>query len=121
MPDASIGSDIIVGFPGETDDDFEQLASYLDVAADTPPRLSVLGPPGNGGVDDARQSSRRRRPRARRVRFARSVSRLAARFRESQLGTVQRGADDRGRSLVVTGNYLKLRIPPGRRATNGCA
>ena len=26
MPDASIGSDIIVGFPGETDDDFEQLA-----------------------------------------------------------------------------------------------
>ena len=30
MPDASIGSDIIVGFPGETDDDFEQLASYLE-------------------------------------------------------------------------------------------
>ena len=29
-PDASIGSDIIVGFPGETDDDFEQLAAYLE-------------------------------------------------------------------------------------------
>src|SRR5262249_11101611 len=30
MPHASIGTDIIVGFPGETDDDFEQLASYLE-------------------------------------------------------------------------------------------
>ena len=30
IPHASIGSDIIVGFPGETDDDFEQLASYLE-------------------------------------------------------------------------------------------
>src|SRR5204863_875227 len=30
IPVASIGSDIIVGFPDETDDDFEQLASYLN-------------------------------------------------------------------------------------------
>src|SRR5581483_263223 len=30
IPHASIGSDIIVGFPGETDDDFEQLVSYLE-------------------------------------------------------------------------------------------
>ena len=41
MPHASIGSDIIVGFPGETDDDFEQLASLpRALAADAPPRVS---------------------------------------------------------------------------------
>src|SRR5437763_3641560 len=30
IPHASIGSDIIVGFPGETDDDVDELASYLE-------------------------------------------------------------------------------------------
>ena len=30
IPNASIGSDIIVGFPGETDDDFAQLVAYLE-------------------------------------------------------------------------------------------
>ena len=45
IPHASIGSDIIVGFPGETDDDFEQLTRLSGgVAADAPPRLPVLGP-----------------------------------------------------------------------------
>lgn len=33
IPEGSIGSDVIVGFPGESDADFEQLASYLP----TPP------------------------------------------------------------------------------------
>src|SRR4029079_4444257 len=30
VPQASIGSDIIVGFPGETDEDFDQLTAYLE-------------------------------------------------------------------------------------------
>ena len=43
IPHASIGSDIIVGFPGETDEDFEQLASVpRALAADAPPRLPVF-------------------------------------------------------------------------------
>jgi len=30
IPDAAIGTDVIVGFPGETDEDFEELAHYLE-------------------------------------------------------------------------------------------
>ena len=55
MPDASIGSDIIVGFPGETDDDFEQLAAYLEASPLTHLHVfPVLGPARNGGVGDGR-------------------------------------------------------------------
>ena len=36
------------------------------------------------------------------------------RFRESQIGTVHSGLTLEDGSLVVTGNYLKVRIPPGR-------
>ena len=43
MPHASIGSDIIVGFPGETDDDFEaNLDVPAGVAADAPARVSRI-------------------------------------------------------------------------------
>jgi len=30
MPDAAIGADVMVGFPGETDDDFEQTRAIID-------------------------------------------------------------------------------------------
>jgi hypothetical protein len=39
---------------------------------------------------------------------------LAVRFRDAQIGTVQRGLTIDDGSAVVTGNYLKLRVPPGR-------
>ena len=50
-----------------------------------------------------------------RARRAREIGQaLAARFRDGQIGTSHRGLTlDDGLS-VVTGNYLKLRIPPGR-------
>ena len=51
------------------------------------------------------------RERAKRVAcIAESLSR---RFRDSQVGTVHRALTLEDGSLAVTGNYLKLRIPPG--------
>jgi len=113
IPHASIGTDIIVGFPGETDDDFEQLAHYLEGSplthvhvfpySDRPGTVaSTLGgrPPGTAV-----------RERARRVRGV--GQELARRFRDSQLGTTRRGLTLEDGSLVVTDNYLKIRIPPG--------
>ncbi len=34
MPDAAIGADVMVGFPGETDDDFEQTRALIERSAD---------------------------------------------------------------------------------------
>jgi tRNA A37 methylthiotransferase MiaB len=52
------------------------------------------------------------RERARRVREL--GRRLTERFHESQVGTTLRALTLEDGSLAVTGNYLKVRIPPGR-------
>ena len=49
MPHASIGSDVIVGFPGETDDDFDAARDVpRTLAVDARPRVSVFGSAGDG-------------------------------------------------------------------------
>ena len=40
-------------------------------------------------------------------------ARLAERFRSSQTGTVRPGLTLEDGTLVVTDNYIKIRIPPG--------
>lgn len=114
IPDASIGSDIIVGFPGETDDDFEQLRSYL---ADSPlTRLHVFPYSDRPGTPASAMGGKVNgavvRERARRVREI--GQRLTGAFRTLQIGRVHRGLTLEDGSLVVTGNHLKVRIPPGR-------
>jgi threonylcarbamoyladenosine tRNA methylthiotransferase MtaB len=113
LPQASIGSDIIVGFPGETDDDVEQLLSYLETSplthlhvfpySDRPGTAASLM---NGKVQGAAI-----RERGRKVREI--GQRLTQRFHDSQVGTTHRALTLEDGSLVVTGNYQKLRIPPG--------
>jgi tRNA A37 methylthiotransferase MiaB len=50
-----------------------------------------------------------------RGRLVREIGRvLADRFRTSQVGTSHRALTLEGGFYAVTGNYLKVRIPPGR-------
>jgi threonylcarbamoyladenosine tRNA methylthiotransferase MtaB len=115
IPDASIGSDLIVGFPGETDDDFEQLAFYLEGSPLT--HVHVFPYSDRPGTAASAMSDRTAgavvRERARRTREI--GQRLTARFRDSQVGTVHRALTLEDGSLAVTDNYLKVKIPPGRR------
>ena len=113
MPHASIGSDIIVGFPGETDGEFAELRAYLESSPLT--HVHVFPYSDRPGT---RAATRRGkvpgsivRDRARAVRDI--GHRLATAFRESQVGTAHRGLTLEDGSLVVTGNYLKVRIAPG--------
>ena len=115
MPGASIGSDIIVGFPGESDDDFEALASYLERSPLT--HLHVFpysDRPGTAATSmDGKVPGAVVRERARRIREI--GQRLTAAFREAQIGATRRGLTLEDGSLVVTDNYLKVRIPSGHR------
>jgi threonylcarbamoyladenosine tRNA methylthiotransferase MtaB len=114
MPNASIGSDIIVGFPGETDDDFEQLAAYLERSPLT--HIHVFPYSDRPGTAASAMTAKVNgvvvRERGRRVRDI--GRRLSERFRDSQVGTTHRALTLEDGSVAVTGNYLKLRIPPGR-------
>jgi len=112
IPNASIGSDIIVGFPGETDDDFERLASYLERSPLT--HVHVFPYSDRPGTEASAMRAKVPGPvvreRGRRVRDI--GQRLASRFRDAQIGTIHRALTLEDGSLVVTGNYLKLRVPP---------
>ena len=114
MPHASIGSDVIVGFPGETDDDFEQLVSYLERSALT--HVHVFPYSDRPGTPASRMGDKVHgavvRERARRVREIAAT--LTRRFHDAQVGTTHRALTLEDGSLVVTENYLKVRVPPGR-------
>jgi threonylcarbamoyladenosine tRNA methylthiotransferase MtaB len=114
MPHASIGSDLIVGFPGETDEDFECLAAYLEASPLT--HLHVFPYSDRPGTAAAAMAKKIHgsvvRERANRLRTI--SQQLSVRFRRSQIGVVHRALTLDDGSVAVTGNYLKVRIPPGR-------
>ena len=115
LPDASIGSDMIVGFPGETDEDFAANLDYLPSSPLT--HLHVF--PYSDRPGTVASSMRDKvhgsiiRERATQLRDI-GVG-LSRRFRESQIGTVRPGLTLEDGTLVVTDNYLKVRIPEGLR------
>jgi threonylcarbamoyladenosine tRNA methylthiotransferase MtaB len=113
MPHASIGSDVIVGFPGESDEDFAELEEYL---SDAPlSHLHVFPYSDRPGTAASAMSGKVHgsivRERARRVRAI--GAQLADNFRRSQDGAVRPALTIDDGSTAVTDNYLKVEIGPG--------
>jgi threonylcarbamoyladenosine tRNA methylthiotransferase MtaB len=113
LPHAAIGSDLIVGFPGETDDDFAQLTTYLDASplthlhvfpySDRPGTIASTLPDKVHGSEI--------KVRAQRLREISRV--LADRFREAQRGTVRPALTIEDGSVAVTDNYFRVPTPVG--------
>jgi threonylcarbamoyladenosine tRNA methylthiotransferase MtaB len=113
LPHVSIGSDMIVGFPGETDEDFDANVAYLPTSPVT--HLHVFPYSDRPGTEasamDHKVSGSVIRDRGARLREIGSA--LTRRFRDAQIDTVRPGLTLEDGTLVVTDNYLKLRIVPG--------
>jgi threonylcarbamoyladenosine tRNA methylthiotransferase MtaB len=114
VPSVSIGSDLIAGFPGETEADFRRNLDYLP---DSPvshlhvfPYSDRPGTAATGMKGKLDGATIRERGRALRDIGAG----LTRRFRASQVGTVRPGLTLEDGTLVVTDNYLKVRIPAGQ-------
>jgi threonylcarbamoyladenosine tRNA methylthiotransferase MtaB len=110
LPHASIGSDIIVGFPGETAAHFNEMRMVIEKLPLT--HLHVFPYSDRPGTDASRMfpkvDGRDVRERGREVRAI--GERMARRFKASQAGrTIRALTVDDGQS-VVTDNYLKLRL-----------
>ena len=110
IPHASIGSDVIVGFPGETDTQFEESVALL---RDLPlSHLHVFPYSDRPGTEAAaihpKVEGTLIRERARRVREI--GAQMTARFRAAQSGSRRRAlVVDDGWS-AVTDNYVKVRL-----------
>ncbi|HVZ20914.1 MAG TPA: hypothetical protein VG871_07625, partial [Vicinamibacterales bacterium] len=114
MPHASIGSDIVVGFPGEDDRHVEEMRRVLEQLplthlhvfpySDRPgTEASAMAPKVDGGAI---------RERGRLVRAI--GERMTRRFRESQAGSVRRALTVDDGWSAVTDNYIKVRLDQQR-------
>jgi threonylcarbamoyladenosine tRNA methylthiotransferase MtaB len=113
LPHAAIGTDMIVGFPGERDDDCRANLAYLPGAplshVHVFPYSDRPGTVASGLRDKVPGATIRERAAALRAIGAD----LGRRFRQRQVGAVRPGLTLEDGTLVVTDNYLKVRIPPG--------
>jgi threonylcarbamoyladenosine tRNA methylthiotransferase MtaB len=113
LPHAAIGSDMIVGFPGETDDDFAANAAYLPASPLS--HLHVFPYSDRPGTDATRMRGKVHPAviRDRGAELRRIGACLAARFRIAHAGSWRPALTLEDGTLAVTDNYLKVRIPPG--------
>lgn len=115
MPDACIGVDVIVGFPGETEEHFLETYNYLN-ALDIS-YLHVFTYSERDNTEAAAMTDPvPQKVRAKRSRMLRGLSVKKRRaFYESQLGTTRtvlfEGENKSGYIHGFTENYVKVRMP----------
>ena len=121
MPTAAIGADVMVGFPGETDEDFEQTRALIEKLPFT--YLHVFTYSERPGTRSASLPNPVPPPLAReRNRVLRELAAAKKReFQRSFVGETVRaitlGVQDELATECLTDNYLKLRLR-GRHAPN---
>jgi threonylcarbamoyladenosine tRNA methylthiotransferase MtaB len=110
IPHASIGSDVIVGFPGETDRHFETMRRVVERLPLTHlhvfPYSDRPGTAASGRPDKVDGAA----IRARGAEMRAIGGQMALRFRQSQAGLTRRALTVDDGWSAVTDNYLKVRL-----------
>jgi len=114
LPHASIGTDMIVGFPGESDEDFAASLNYVSRAPLS--HVHVFPYSDRPGTEASRLHDKVLGPvvRERGAALRRAAARQTMLFRDAQIGSIRPGLTLEDGTLVVTDNYLKVRIPAGQ-------
>jgi len=116
MPDAAIGADVMAGFPGESDGDFEDSLRFIDSLPFTYLHVFTYSErPGTPAAEDGEAVSvcvRRERNHALRELAAEKNRR----FRESMVGRTLSAVTLLQPGVAMTGNYLKVALEALRGA-----
>ncbi len=112
-PYASLGADIIVGFPGETEEDFNFLENFIAYSPLTYLHVFPYSPrPGTPASLWPQIEAKIKKERARRLRNLSCLKNFS--FRQSLLGLVFEGLaigrKNESEAEVLTQNYLKVRV-----------
>jgi threonylcarbamoyladenosine tRNA methylthiotransferase MtaB len=113
LPHASIGSDMIVGFPGESDEHFASNLDYLPSSPLTHLHVFPYSDRPGTAATAMREKVDGRIIRERGATLRRIGAELTRRFHAGHAGTTRPALTLEDGTLVVTDNYLKVRIPPG--------
>ena len=114
MPDAAIGADVMVGFPGETDDDFEESRRFIEVLPFT--YLHVFTYSERPGTPAAAAAEVVPMPvRKERNRILRDLSAAKNReFRARMVGKTLSAVTLNEPMTALTDNYLKVQLATPR-------
>jgi threonylcarbamoyladenosine tRNA methylthiotransferase MtaB len=121
MPDAAIGADVMVGFPGETDELFEESRSFIEHLPFT--YLHVFTYSSRPGTPSAAMPNQvpvhvaRERNRVLRELAAKKNLAFRQRFIERTLEAITLQASGDGWTEALSDNYLKVRLT-GRHEAN---
>jgi len=116
MPDAAIGADVMVGFPGETDAEFDESRAFMEEMPFTYLHVFTYSErPGTPAAESAQSV-----PMAVRKERNRILRELAARknraFREHMVGRTLSAVTLHDDGIALTGNYLKVELAAPRQA-----
>jgi threonylcarbamoyladenosine tRNA methylthiotransferase MtaB len=114
MPDAAIGADVMVGFPGETDAEFEDSRRFIEQLPFTYLHVFTYSErPGTPAAESQQQVPMPvRKERNRILRDLAAAKNLA--FRESMVGRTLSAVTLAETGIALTENYLKVELASPR-------